>query len=54
MPRRLAVFSTATTTDPPGKVAIDLDKILLSSIHIIKQVKDERKDSMIPSDDAMF
>ena len=57
IPRRLAAFSTTASTGPPGKVVIDLKKILFS-FHIIKhnlkQIKYERKTSIGPSDDAMF
>ena len=54
IPRRLAAFSTAKSTGPPGEVLIDLKKNLSISISIIKQVKYELKTSKSRSDDAVF
>ena len=53
IPRRLAAFSTAASTGPPGKVVIDLKKIY-TQFHIIKYVKYERKISISLGDDAVF
>ena len=36
--RRLAAFSTAASMGPPGKVVIDLEKILLGSISLKKYI----------------
>ena len=53
IPRRLAAFSTAASTGPPGKVVMDLKEFCIQ-FHINKQVKYERKTSISLGDDAVF
>ena len=55
IPRRLAAFSTAASTGPPGKVVIDLKEFFIQfRVYIIKQVKHERKTSISFSNDVVF